>query len=134
MFEVRGQRAFEFGSLLQINEEAALTAALNDYLTSRSYLAGFGPSQADLRAFRLLPCPPAPQHIHALRWYRHISALQQDLSTDGISGFIAVKGKRVQPPWSPPAGTQVPQLRLYNSLTRTKVRIWSINHFTCVRN
>ncbi|XP_016536691.1 cysteine--tRNA ligase, cytoplasmic isoform X3 [Poecilia formosa] len=107
--------AFEFGSLLQINEEAALTAALNDYLTSRSYLAGFGPSQADLRAFRLLPCPPAPQHIHALRWYRHISALQQDLSTDG-----SMKGKRVQPPWSPPAGTQVPQLRLYNSLTRTK--------------
>ncbi|XP_068174506.1 cysteine--tRNA ligase, cytoplasmic isoform X2 [Antennarius striatus] len=31
-----------------------------------------------------------------------------------------VKGKRVQPPWSPPAGTDVPQLRLYNSLTRTK--------------
>uniref|UniRef100_A0A3B3UKZ2 cysteine--tRNA ligase n=1 Tax=Poecilia latipinna TaxID=48699 RepID=A0A3B3UKZ2_9TELE len=31
-----------------------------------------------------------------------------------------VKGKRVQPPWSPPAGTEVPQLRLYNSLTRTK--------------
>ncbi|XP_075907101.1 cysteine--tRNA ligase, cytoplasmic isoform X2 [Nelusetta ayraudi] len=30
------------------------------------------------------------------------------------------KGKRVQPPWSPPAGTEVPQLRLYNSLTRTK--------------
>ncbi|XP_007571057.1 cysteine--tRNA ligase, cytoplasmic isoform X2 [Poecilia formosa] len=109
------ETAFEFGSLLQINEEAALTAALNDYLTSRSYLAGFGPSQADLRAFRLLPCPPAPQHIHALRWYRHISALQQDLSTDG-----SMKGKRVQPPWSPPAGTQVPQLRLYNSLTRTK--------------
>ncbi|XP_063326337.1 cysteine--tRNA ligase, cytoplasmic isoform X2 [Pelmatolapia mariae] len=31
-----------------------------------------------------------------------------------------VKGKRVQPPWSPPAGTDVPQLRLYNSLTRAK--------------
>ncbi|XP_072235975.1 cysteine--tRNA ligase, cytoplasmic isoform X2 [Leuresthes tenuis] len=31
-----------------------------------------------------------------------------------------VKGRRVQPPWSPPAGTDVPQLRLYNSLTRAK--------------
>lgn len=31
-----------------------------------------------------------------------------------------VKGKRVQPPWSPPAGTGVPLLRLYNSLTRAK--------------
>uniref|UniRef100_A0A3Q1G6D0 Cysteine--tRNA ligase, cytoplasmic n=1 Tax=Acanthochromis polyacanthus TaxID=80966 RepID=A0A3Q1G6D0_9TELE len=30
------------------------------------------------------------------------------------------KGKRVQPSWSPPAGTDVPQLRLYNSLTRAK--------------
>nr|XP_020441259.1 cysteine--tRNA ligase, cytoplasmic isoform X2 [Monopterus albus] len=31
-----------------------------------------------------------------------------------------VKGKRVQPPWSPPSGTDVPQLHLYNSLTRAK--------------
>ncbi|KAM8895104.1 cysteine--tRNA ligase, cytoplasmic isoform 2-T2 [Spinachia spinachia] len=31
-----------------------------------------------------------------------------------------VKGKRVQPPWSPPAGTNVPSLHLYNSLTRAK--------------
>ncbi|XP_047219165.1 cysteine--tRNA ligase, cytoplasmic isoform X1 [Girardinichthys multiradiatus] len=112
---ISAETAFEFGFLLQINEEAALTAALNDYLTSRSYLAGFGPSQADLRAFRLLPQPPDPQHVHALRWYRHISALQQDLAADR-----SMKGKRVQPPWSPPAGTEVPQLWLYNSLTRTK--------------
>uniref|UniRef100_A0A3Q3IME0 Cysteine--tRNA ligase, cytoplasmic n=1 Tax=Monopterus albus TaxID=43700 RepID=A0A3Q3IME0_MONAL len=34
--------------------------------------------------------------------------------------FISVKGKRVQPPWSPPSGTDVPQLHLYNSLTRAK--------------
>ncbi|XP_040890540.1 cysteine--tRNA ligase, cytoplasmic isoform X2 [Toxotes jaculatrix] len=31
-----------------------------------------------------------------------------------------VKGKRVQPAWSPPAGSDVPQLQLYNSLTRAK--------------
>ncbi|XP_008308918.1 cysteine--tRNA ligase, cytoplasmic [Cynoglossus semilaevis] len=30
------------------------------------------------------------------------------------------KGKRVQPLWSPPTGTDVPQLHLYNSLTRAK--------------
>ncbi|XP_046696727.1 cysteine--tRNA ligase, cytoplasmic isoform X2 [Silurus meridionalis] len=30
------------------------------------------------------------------------------------------KGKRVQPSWSPPDGTEIPKLRLYNSLTRTK--------------
>uniref|UniRef100_A0A671XDV9 Cysteine--tRNA ligase, cytoplasmic n=1 Tax=Sparus aurata TaxID=8175 RepID=A0A671XDV9_SPAAU len=110
--------AFEFGFLLQINEEAALAAALNDYLTSRSYLAGFSPSQADQKAFKLLRRPPDPQHVHALRWFRHIAALQQDDSPD-ICG-LDLKGKRVQPAWSPPAGTEVPQLRLYNSLTRSK--------------
>uniref|UniRef100_A0A7N6BK56 Cysteine--tRNA ligase, cytoplasmic n=1 Tax=Anabas testudineus TaxID=64144 RepID=A0A7N6BK56_ANATE len=110
-----GEPAFEYGFLLQINEEAALAVALNDYLTSRSYLAGFSPSQADQKAFKLLHRPPDPQHVHALRWYRHIAALQRDLSPDS-----SMKGKRVQPPWSPPIGTDVPQLRLYNSLTRAK--------------
>ncbi|KAM7405645.1 hypothetical protein PAMP_000079 [Pampus punctatissimus] len=110
-----GEQAFAYGFLLQISEEAALAAALNDYLTSRSYLAGFTPSQADQKAFKLLHRPPDAQHVHALRWYRHIAALQQDLNPDS-----SIKGKRVQPPWSPPAGTDVPQLRLYNSLTRSK--------------
>lgn len=71
--------AFEFGFLLQIDEEAALAAALNDYLISRSYLAGFTPSQADLKVFKLLRRPPEPQHVHALRWYRHVASLQQEL-------------------------------------------------------
>ncbi|KAF0022362.1 hypothetical protein F2P81_025398 [Scophthalmus maximus] len=108
--------AFAFGFLLQINEEAgALAVALNDHLTSRSYLAGFSPSPADHRAFTLLCGPPDPQHVHALRWYRHIAALQQDVHSDS-----SMKGRRVQPPWSPPAGTHVPRLQLYNSLTRAK--------------
>uniref|UniRef100_A0A3Q3WEV2 Elongation factor 1-beta n=1 Tax=Mola mola TaxID=94237 RepID=A0A3Q3WEV2_MOLML len=65
--------------------EAALAVALNDYLTSRSYLAGFGPSQADQKAFTLLGRAPDPQHVHALRWYRHIAALQQDVSAESSS-------------------------------------------------
>lgn len=77
--------AFEHGFLLQISEEAALAAALNDYLTSRSYLAGFSPSQADQKAFKLLGRPPDPQHVHTLRWYRHIAALQQDLNPESSS-------------------------------------------------
>ncbi|XP_028298741.1 cysteine--tRNA ligase, cytoplasmic isoform X1 [Gouania willdenowi] len=112
------ETAFDCGFLLQIDEEAALAAALNDYLASRSYLAGFGPSQADLKAFRLLHTPPNPQHVHALRWYRHIASLLPDLCLQ--SDTSSIKGKRVQPLWSAPPGTQVPQLRLYNSLTRTK--------------
>lgn len=70
--------AFEFGFLLQIKEEAALAAALNDYLSSRSYLAGFGPSQADRAAWALLRRPPHSGLVHALRWYRHVAALRRD--------------------------------------------------------
>uniref|UniRef100_G3PYY6 cysteine--tRNA ligase n=1 Tax=Gasterosteus aculeatus aculeatus TaxID=481459 RepID=G3PYY6_GASAC len=110
-----GTAAFEFGFLLEISEEAPLAAALNDYLSPRSYLAGFSPSQADQTAFRLLRGPPHPRHVHALRWYRHIAALQPDLHPES-----SMTGKRVQPPWSPPAGTDVPSLHLYNSLTRAK--------------
>ncbi|XP_056134099.1 cysteine--tRNA ligase, cytoplasmic isoform X2 [Lampris incognitus] len=110
-----GDLAFEFGYLLQIDEEAAFAEALNEYLASRSYLAGFGPSQADHKAFRLFRRPPAPRHVHALRWYTHIAALQQNHSPDS-----SIKGKRLQPLWTAPTGTNVPQLRLYNSLTRNK--------------
>lgn len=77
--------AFEFGFLLQINEEAPLTAALNDYLASRSYLAGFGPSQADQKAFALLRQPPDSCFVHALRWYRHVAALQLDTDPESSS-------------------------------------------------
>uniref|UniRef100_A0A3B4YPG8 Uncharacterized protein n=1 Tax=Seriola lalandi dorsalis TaxID=1841481 RepID=A0A3B4YPG8_SERLL len=64
---------------------SALAVALNDYLTSRSYLAGFSPSQADQKAFKLLHRPPDPQHVHALRWYRHIASLQLDLNSESSS-------------------------------------------------
>lgn len=62
-----------------------LVTALNDYLTSRSYLAGFSPSQADQKAFMRIRQPPEPQHVHTLRWYRHIAALQQDFNPDSSS-------------------------------------------------
>lgn len=39
------------------------------------------------------------------------------------SCLSAAKGKRVQPSWSRPDGTELPSLRLYNSLTRTKVHV-----------
>nr|XP_061811082.1 cysteine--tRNA ligase, cytoplasmic-like isoform X1 [Nerophis lumbriciformis] len=109
------EQAFGYAFLLQIKGEAALAAALNDYLSTRSYLAGFRFSQVDQKTFKLLHGPPDPHHVHALRWYRHITSLQQDQSSDNSK-----KGKRVQPQWSPPSGTDVPQLRLYNSLTRAK--------------
>ncbi|KAG7468378.1 hypothetical protein MATL_G00142280 [Megalops atlanticus] len=116
-----GDLAFDYGFLLQISEDLPRVAALDEYLSCRSYLAGFSISQADLEAFRLLHGPPSQQHVHALRWYKHIAALQQDWQTPtDPSTECCTKGKRVQPPWSPPEGMDPPKLRLYNSLTRAK--------------
>ncbi|KAK7912652.1 hypothetical protein WMY93_012863 [Mugilogobius chulae] len=67
---------------------------------------------------KLLRTPPHPRLKHALRWYRHITALQPEEDSGPESNCM--KGKRVQPSWSAPSGTEVPQLRLYNSLTRSK--------------
>uniref|UniRef100_A0A671Q118 Cysteine--tRNA ligase, cytoplasmic n=1 Tax=Sinocyclocheilus anshuiensis TaxID=1608454 RepID=A0A671Q118_9TELE len=118
--------SFDYGFLLRISEDALRVEALNEYLSSRSYLAGYGPSQADAEAFALLCRPPPERHVHALRWYKHIAALndsfyikQSHFGEKSVSCFSA-KAKRVQPPWSPPEGTDVSKLHLYNSLTRTK--------------
>uniref|UniRef100_A0A6Q2YPH6 Cysteine--tRNA ligase, cytoplasmic n=1 Tax=Esox lucius TaxID=8010 RepID=A0A6Q2YPH6_ESOLU len=108
--------AFDYGFLLHTSEEAALTGALNEYLSLRSYLAGFSPSRVDREAFGRLHGPPSPKYVHALRWYRHIAALQWET----LGPESSTKGKRVQPPWTPPTGSNPPMLRLYNSLTRTK--------------
>ncbi|XP_015193710.2 cysteine--tRNA ligase, cytoplasmic isoform X1 [Lepisosteus oculatus] len=106
-----GDQAFDYGFLLRISEESSRVAALNEYLSTRSYLGGFVFSRADAEAFALLRRPPAEPLSHALRWYRHVAALLRDSCT---------KGKRVQPPWTPPKGTEPPKLCLYNSLTRRK--------------
>uniref|UniRef100_A0A671MW01 Cysteine--tRNA ligase, cytoplasmic n=1 Tax=Sinocyclocheilus anshuiensis TaxID=1608454 RepID=A0A671MW01_9TELE len=113
-----GDIAFDYGFLLHISEEALRVEALNEYLSSRSYLAGYGPSQADAEAFALLSRPPPERHVHALRWYKHIAALKPQ--TNDQAPECSTKGKRVQPPWCPPEGTDISKLRLYNSLTRTK--------------
>uniref|UniRef100_A0A8C1Y470 Cysteine--tRNA ligase, cytoplasmic n=1 Tax=Cyprinus carpio TaxID=7962 RepID=A0A8C1Y470_CYPCA len=108
--------AFDYGFLLRISDDTLRVEALNEYLSSRSYLAGYEPSQTDAEAFVLLCRPPTERHVHVLRWYKHIAALKPQ--TNGQTPES--KGKRVQPPWSPPEGTDVSKLCLYNSLTRTK--------------
>ncbi|KAG5849213.1 hypothetical protein ANANG_G00107580 [Anguilla anguilla] len=119
-----GELAFDHDFLLHISDEVKRVAALNEYLSVRSYLAGFTVSGADLETFELLREPPSPQHVHALRWYRHISALRTSQHAPALninpSTEYSSKEKRVQPPWSPPTGTEPPKLRLYNSLTRSK--------------
>ncbi|KAM8968371.1 cysteine--tRNA ligase, cytoplasmic isoform X1 [Sarcophilus harrisii] len=107
--------------ILSISEEEARLEALNEHLSTRSYLQGHTFSQADLEVLGQLTGPPGDRHFHVARWFRHIQALSG--GSRGVQEpprLQASKGRRAQPQWSPPAGTEPCKLRLYNSLTRTK--------------
>ncbi|XP_011496003.1 PREDICTED: elongation factor 1-beta' [Ceratosolen solmsi marchali] len=47
---------------------------LNDYLSERSYIEGWQPSQADVAVFESLETVPAIGNVHVLRWYNHIKS------------------------------------------------------------
>ncbi|OXB63563.1 hypothetical protein ASZ78_008839 [Callipepla squamata] len=114
--------ASSYSFILSISEEEARVKALNDYLSTRSYIQGFTFSHADVEVFRKFSGPPVDQYFHVVRWYRHIEAIYDGSSekTDPCK-LQTSKGKRMQPPWSPPEGTKHSRLCLYNSLTRNKV-------------
>ncbi|XP_041834795.1 elongation factor 1-beta [Melanotaenia boesemani] len=58
---------------------------LNDFLSGRSYIEGFVPSQADVAVFDALSSPPPADLCHALRWYNHIKSYQaQKNSLPGV--------------------------------------------------
>ncbi|XP_076000544.1 phenylalanine--tRNA ligase beta subunit [Genypterus blacodes] len=52
--------------------------ALNDFLSDKSYVEGFVPSQADVSVFAAMSSAPSPALCHALRWYNHIKTFQRD--------------------------------------------------------
>lgn len=50
--------------------------ALNEHLSTRSYVQGFSLSQADVDVFRRLSAPPADTRLfHVARWFRHVDAV-----------------------------------------------------------
>ncbi|MCJ1405213.1 Translation elongation factor 1 beta [Xylographa trunciseda] len=52
---------------------------LNSWLTTRSYITGYGPSQADVASFKgLKEAPSAAKFPHAYRWYKHVSSYQSE--------------------------------------------------------
>ncbi|XP_074227594.1 cysteine--tRNA ligase, cytoplasmic isoform X1 [Camelus bactrianus] len=115
------EQAPDYRSILSISDEAARVRALNEHLSTRSYVRGYCLSQADLDAFRQLSAPPTDaQLFHVARWFRHIQAILGPHATGQPCGLQASKGRRAQPQWSPPARSEPCQLRLYNSLTRRK--------------
>ncbi|ERE81063.1 cysteinyl-tRNA synthetase, cytoplasmic [Cricetulus griseus] len=148
------EQAADYRSILSISDEAARVQALDQHLSTRSYVQGYSLSQADVDVFRQLSAPTDDSRFfHVARWFRHIEALlggpqgrgepcrlqarmllNGEWTKDRTNRIILLppvpqqpmrpsgpcKGRRVQPQWSPPAGTEPCKLRLYNSLTRNK--------------
>jgi len=61
--------------------DAGLTV-LNSWLTTRSYIVGYSPSQADVVSFKALKAAPdAAKYPHAARWYKHIASYSEEFAT-----------------------------------------------------
>jgi len=61
--------------------EAGLTI-LNNYLTTRSYIVGYAPSQADVAVFKATSsAPDAAKYPNAARWYKHIASYTDEFAT-----------------------------------------------------
>lgn len=55
---------------------------LNSWLTTRSYIVGYAPSQADVVTFKALSdAPDASKYPHAARWYTHVKSYEDDFAT-----------------------------------------------------
>ncbi|XP_029462192.1 elongation factor 1-beta isoform X1 [Rhinatrema bivittatum] len=58
---------------------------LNDFLSDKSYIEGYVPSQADIAVFEALSSAPPSDLFHALRWYKHIKSYEkQKASLPGV--------------------------------------------------
>lgn len=47
-------------------------AVLDSYLSDKSYIVSFAPSQADVAVYEAIKV--APKHTNVLRWYNHIGS------------------------------------------------------------
>ncbi|KAL9609327.1 MAG: hypothetical protein Q9167_005893 [Letrouitia subvulpina] len=57
-------------------------STLESWVTTRSYIAGYGPSQADVASFKALKGPPkVEKYPHAWRWYKHIASYQSEFAS-----------------------------------------------------
>jgi len=61
--------------------DGGLTLA-NNWLKTRSYITGYGPSQADVVSFKAFKSePPADKYPYVARWYKHIKSHESEFST-----------------------------------------------------
>jgi len=57
-------------------------AVLDAWLTTRSYIIGYAPSQADVATFKALKsAPTSAKYPHVARWYKHISSYTDEFAT-----------------------------------------------------
>ncbi|KAI1107505.1 putative elongation factor 1-beta [Jackrogersella minutella] len=57
-------------------------AVLNGWLTTRSYVTGYAPSQADVAVFKAFKsAPESAKYPHAARWYNHIASFEDEFPT-----------------------------------------------------
>ncbi|KAL1306917.1 hypothetical protein AAFC00_005560 [Neodothiora populina] len=57
-------------------------ALLENWTKTRSYIVGYGPSQADVKTFQALKSQPAAEkYPHAYRWYKHIATFESEFSS-----------------------------------------------------
>ncbi|KAL6869265.1 Translation elongation factor 1 beta [Amphichorda felina] len=55
---------------------------LNSWLTTRSYIVGYAPSQADVAVFKALSsAPDSEKYPNAARWYSHIATYESEFAT-----------------------------------------------------
>lgn len=55
---------------------------LNSWVTTRSYIDGDAPSQADVAVYKAIQnAPDAEKYAHAARWYKHIASYESEFST-----------------------------------------------------
>lgn len=61
--------------------DAGLTI-LNNWVKSRSYVAGHTPSQADVKCFQAIKTAPAAEkYPYAYRWYKHVASFEPEFSS-----------------------------------------------------
>lgn len=78
---------------------AAALAALNDFLSDKSYIDGFVASRADAAVFDAIPSVPSPTLCHLLRWYNHIRSFH------GARDGLPPVHKQFVLPATPPSST-----------------------------
>ncbi|KAF2234591.1 translation elongation factor 1 beta [Viridothelium virens] len=55
---------------------------LEHWITTRSYVVGYTPSQADVKCFQQFKTAPAVEkYPHAYRWYKHIASFEPEFSS-----------------------------------------------------